>query len=59
MVPVLVIWPPAGRFSPAKHLANVDFPAPFRPTNPIRSPWLMRTVTSLTKSLAPARSSTL
>ena len=59
MVPVRVIWPPAGSISPAKHFARVDLPAPFRPTNPMRSPLLIRTATSLTKSLAPARSSTL
>ena len=59
MVPVRVICPPAGRVSPAKHLARVDFPAPLRPTNPMRSPLFIRRATSLTKSFAPARSSTL
>src|ERR1700712_4018488 len=59
MSPEDVIVPPAGRASPARILVRVVFPAPLRPTSPIRSPAAIRKETSSISRRAPARTSSL
>ena len=55
--PEEVIVPPAGSSSPARIFVSVVFPAPLRPTSPIRSPDATRKVASASRRREPARSS--
>src|SRR5665811_1631876 len=58
IVPLRLTDPAAGNVSPARILVRVVLPAPLRPTRPIVSPGFTGNDTGLSRSLAPARTST-
>src|SRR5674476_701672 len=58
IVPLRLTVPAAGNASPARILVRVVLPAPLRPTRPIVSPGFTGNDTGLSRSLAPARTST-
>src|SRR5664280_2677842 len=58
IVPLPLTVPAAGKVSPARIFVSVVLPAPLRPTRPIVSPGFTGNDTGLSRSLAPARTST-